>query len=267
MIPVVFAHKGRQEYVHIAIEQAKRHNKRVVLLGDESNLDLAPEYESWDALWNQHFADAYQHMTYNHREYTLRGMERWHALWNWMERNGEKAAWHFDTDVMLYCDVEEIDYGDAIAAIQIPRKPWPAGISASGHASYWTLEALRDFCWFMHRMYTSERGLAVLQFKWAFHMLWKLPGGVCDMTLLYIWSLGKNIINNARVIDGATFEHNINIAGNLIEDEYRMKDGIKEITMKSGMPRGWHGHRQEHITFNAIHFQGRSKRLMGEYET
>lgn len=266
-IPVVFIHKGDQDYLKTAIEQARGRNRRVVLIGDDSNASFAPEHQGWDEFWNAHFADVYQHMTFNHQDFTLRSMQRWYALARWMEYNKQAAAWHFDTDVMVYSDVAEVSYGDSIAALQIPRKSLPAGLSASGHASYWTLEALEDFCDFMYRMYTSEKGLNTLQVKWAWHMLTKTPGGVCDMTLLYIWSLGKDVVNNAKVIDGATFEHNVNSPGNLIEDEYRMKDGIKEISWEgTEYPHGWHEHRREWVKFNAIHFQGKSKRLMEEYK-
>ena len=265
-IPVVFIHMGNQDYLKTAIDQAKRRNHGVVLIGDDSNADFAPSHAHWDDLWHHQFANVYQHMTFNHQEFTLRGMERWYALMGWMEKNGQGAAWHFDTDVMVYCDLEHISYGESIAALQIPRKSLPAGVSASGHASYWTLDALRGFCDFMHRTYTSERGLSTLQVKWAWHMLTRTPGGICDMTLLYLWSLGKDVVNNAKVIDGATFEHNINGAGNLIKDEYRMHEGIKEISWEgTEYPHGWHEHRQEWVRFNAIHFQGKSKRLMEEY--
>lgn len=263
--PVVFIHMGNQDYLKRAIDQAKKRNERVVLIGDESNADFAPEHARWDDLWHEHFANVYQHMSFNHEEFTLRGMERWYALLGWMEHNGQDAAFHFDTDVMVYCDVASISYGESLAALQILRKSLPAGVSASGHASYWTRDALRQFCDSMYRTYTSERGLAALQVKWAWHMLTRTPGGICDMTLLYIWSLGKDVVNNAGVIDGATFEHNVNGPDNLIQDEYRMKGGIKEITMIDGLPHGWHEHRHEHIRFNAIHFQGQAKALMEEY--
>lgn len=264
-IPVVFIHRGNQDYLKLALKQATRRNQDVVLIGDDSNKTLPCKHYRFQDYWDERLNAIYRHMTFNHAEFTLQNMGRWLVLGRWMEENGVMKAWHFDTDVMVYCNVQGIDYGESIAALQIPRKGLPAGASASGHASYWTLAGIESFCNSMYRMMTGHRGLSLLQVKWGWHLLTATAGGICDMTLLWAWALDRNVMNNAKVIDGATFEHNINVSENLLQDEYRMKDGIKEITMIKGLPHGWHNDKRKHIRFDAIHFQGHSKPLMKEY--
>jgi len=267
-IPVVFVHEGDQDYLKVAIRQARRRNSRVVLIGDKSNGSFgADEHGLVKQLRSQHFADTYQHMSHNHAEGALRGMMRWFVLLEWMERSHQDVAFYCDSDAMLYCDVSEFlatyPVGWA-ASLQIPQKPlWLA--SASGHFSAWTKDALRSFRAFLEGMYTTERGLSVLRTKWAWHMLTNTPGGVGDMTHLFLWSLGKPIINNAKVLQGAMFDHNINIPANYTEDEYRMNGAIKDIIV-DGPGDYWLWRGGERIRVNGLHFQGQAKRLMEEYE-
>jgi len=201
MIPVIFIHAGDQDYLKTAIKQAERYNERVVLIGDEKNKTFAKEWVPWKKLYHHHFAQVYQHMNWTHQSQILRNIERWFAISRWMEWKKEERAFCVDSDVMLYADLDEVieTWPSPAAGLAIPRKAWPAGVSASGHCSYWTQAAIKDFCDFVYRMYTTDRGLACLQYKWAAHILTKSPGGVCDMTLLYIWSIGKDVVSPEEI--------------------------------------------------------------------
>jgi len=268
MIPVLFIHAGNQEYLRTAIDQAKRYNERVALIGGASNSGFTEDHTLWAEMFRDDLAGIYRHMNFTTEQSIRRNIERWFALKRWMEANGEERAFYADSDLMLYCDVDNViaDYGLSIASLSICIKPWPACTSASGHCSYWSLEAIQDFCKFVRNMYTTNRGLMVLQYKWAAHLLMRKPGGVCDMTLLYVWSLGKDVINNAKAIREATFDENINVADNSVPDEYRMKDGIKEVKIMEDWPHGYNEHMEKWIAFNGLHFQGKAKRLMEEYK-
>ena len=47
-IPVIFYHTGNQEYLKIALEQCKKYNQTVILLGDSTNKEIAVKT---DCLW------------------------------------------------------------------------------------------------------------------------------------------------------------------------------------------------------------------------
>jgi len=90
------------------------------------------------------------------------------------------------------------------------------------------------------------------------------------MTLLYLWAqeMSFEMVNNAQVIDGATFDHNINVAENYLPDEYLMADGHKKIEWYDDLPHGrLNYHTWRYATkFNALHFQGQyMKQMMKEY--
>jgi len=192
-----------------------------------------------------------------------------------MEQHEVDHIFYCDSDVMLYCDVTEVleSYGKHDAAFQIPKYQPPYRWSASGHVSSWSYEGLSSFCNFVVEMYSDEKKLSLLKNKWELHQRTGTPGGVCDMSLLYLWSLNHEVINNAKVIDGATFDHNINVAENYWRDEYEMVKGSSEMRKRmdwqpedqTGTLHGWNIVSRDWIEFNALHFQGGAKGLMREY--
>lgn len=293
MIPVVFAHRGNQEYLRTAIEQATRRNE-VVLLGDETNKTVTDScyWFDWDGLTERDkdfdkFRQHYVPMASGHGDFEFAWYHRWFALREWMKRTGKDVVFYCDSDVMLYCDVNEPvkSYPDGWrVALQIPHYQPDYRWSASGHVSYWTLDGLNGFCRFVVTMYGNEAGRAKLKEKWDWHQETGTPGGICDMTLLYLWTKLHTkqgvIVNNAEVWDSATFDHNINVAENAWPDEYRMTSDnppikqIQGILMRDGdyWYQGfnealWYSDCEDnpYIKFNALHFQGGAKELMKEY--
>jgi hypothetical protein len=291
MIPVVFIHRGGQEYLRTAIKQASRRNE-VALLGDQSNRHLNglcywfdwSEFTKRDRSFRD-FLGSYVQMSSGHGEFELAWFERWFAIRNWMKATGQERIFHCDSDVMLYCDVNEAvktwDMPYPYAAFQIPKSQPDYRWSASAHCSYWTKKALDEFCRFSLSAYMERtRGinLNTLATKWRWHQQMRQPGGICDMTLLYLWYswrktdaiafLEEPIINNGKVFDGATFDHNINVAENYLPDEYAMSDGgIKAVALNNnGDYMGWNELKGEPVKFHALHFQGGAKGLMEEYK-
>lgn len=282
MIPVVFIHRGGQEYLSIALEQAAIRNG-VVLLGD--NDTLWRNYDPIDDLLAgaRDFDQAYVHMSTNPEPFERFCFHRWFALAEWMRKMRAERVFYCDSDVMLYCDVTEWaeSVGNPDVSLQIPKHQPDYRWGVSAHVSLWTLGALEKFCDFVLMIYQS--GLAKLEEKWRWHEETGRPGGICDMTLLYLWNQchmslsARRILNNAMVIDGTTFDHNINVAENYELDEYKLvgpglrKSLLQQMEEADGYPAGtvwgWNEKLGESIRFNALHFQGGpTKELMKEYK-
>jgi len=121
-------------------------------------------------------------------------------------------------------------------------------------------------CNFLIETYHGSELFAKLEEKWAWHQANGIPGGVCDMTLLWFFCHGRNVVNLSEVRGGATWDDNINQAENYLPDEYAKENGIKYVTrwLKAG-PLGWNDKLGIAIRFNSLHFQGQAKRLMKEY--
>lgn len=280
MIPVILTHRGNQDYVRTAIEQAKLRNKRVILIGDETNQDFGAEHYLNADYWEgaAEFEKVYEHMSHNPYAQELYCFQIYFVLRDWARAHGIERLFTMDSDVMLYCDVTEYEQtlGDYDLAINWCERQEPYRWSACLHNSFWKLETLVDMCQFLTRTYNGEplKMWAKLAEKWAWHQEHQIPGGVCDMTLLHFFRQGCKAVNLSEVRDGSVWDDNINVSENYMEDEYATRGAAKRILplqgTKAGRPAlmpnavvgaGW----GEFIWANALHFQGQAKRLMEEY--
>ena len=83
-----------------------------------------------------------------------------------------------------------------------------------------------DYC----LLYTS-----LLLKKWNYQREHNLAGGVCDMTLVYLWSKDNDrVLNSARIFDGGTIDQNLCDRVNFSENEYRYNSfaGIKKYVIR-----------------------------------
>lgn len=271
MIPVILTHRGNQPYVQTAIEQAKRRNGRVVLIGDESNADFGAEHylnaDYWEGAAG--FEKVYRHMSHNPYEQELYCFQIYFVLRDFCRAQGIARLFTMDSDVMLYCDVTEYEktLGDYGLAINWCKRQEPYRWSACLHNSFWKLPVLEAMCAQLIHAYEGD-WLPLLEQKWAWHQENNVPGGVCDMTLLHFFRQGRKAVNLSEVRGVQVWDDNINQGENYLENEYMMERGHKQLTTFT-----WGGdtmyllwHRElGHVKANALHFQGGAKKWMEEY--
>jgi hypothetical protein len=220
-IPIVFIHSGNNDYLQLAVKQAKFFNpvSEVFLLGDLSNQVLRNECSH--VLMNR-FAgglvklkDVYRHSSTNSYEFELNCFARWFILRDFMREN--KIAWvcHLDSDFMLYSSVQEyfnsnIEGSNKEAALCIPfqehdKMRW----TASGHVAFVSLIFLEKFCKFVIDVY--ETNISLLAEKIDYHKKNNVPGGICDMTLLYLYSTTypTAIGNLLTISNNSVFDHKL----------------------------------------------------------
>ena len=264
MIPIVIAHRlGVKEidqgYLAFAIKQAQEYNPRVILIGDNSNIYIPVEHHHFTKYFQEaeSFAPHYRHMSSNRAPFQLWDIQRHFIYKAFMQDQGYEKIFTCDSDVMIYSDLARAEgtLGDYDLALSITETQWKYRWAASAHVSYWTLDALVGFCEFIQRAYTTPALLHKLEEKWAWHQETNTPGGICDMTLLWLFSRDKNVVNLAQVRDETTFDDNINASENYHPDEYRMKAGRKEITWRNNQPYGWNLKLNKLIRFRTLHCQ------------
>ncbi len=285
-VPVIFMHKsdvypGRsQEYVGIALKQAKRYNKRVVLLGDSGNKDLDVEHYNVldyfdDAKW---LADNYVHMSTNPAPFEIAATQCGPVLREFMIKEDLEVAALCETDTMLYCNMTDAvnSIGDFIAAYSVPQNQPEYRWSASFHASLWTRSGIDKFCEIIRDGYSTEEGMKRIKSKWDWHKEKKKGGGVCVMTFLWFLSQEvEGIVNLSEIRGGhaSTFDHNIRVSENSGPKDFEMErvkgygGSVKKIIWQDGSPYGHYLPTGEVVRFNALHFNSSSKVLMGVYQT
>ena len=218
---IIIAHRGNQQYLRYTLKQAKQYNDDVILLGDKKNAtfsDIVEHHLLDDFSTSEElscFRDLYKHMSTNDYQFEKVCFERWFQILEFLESNGIQSFFHIDSDILLYSNISTVlekvisDYKAAynIVSQQYEEYLW----KSSAHTSFWKTEFLREFCSFVSDSY--EDGIDELEKKWDCHKEQGINGGVCDMSLLYLFYLkNKNSIYNLLPVS----KDNICFKGTLI---------------------------------------------------
>lgn len=134
---------------------------------------------------------------------------------------------YIDSDIMTYVDYSNLPQMKQYdAGLTIPKDQEPFVWCANAGISFWNREALRDLVSYFEYTYTI--GKDRLLKKWQYHCDSKVPGGICDMTLEYLWSLDTklSVCNMANSCDGV-FDYNINTPDNYAKNEYKLDGQLK----------------------------------------
>ena len=270
-IPVIISHFDQQPtYLKFALKSAASFNKNVVLIGDNSNKNF------WENHWDitsiqsekyQAFQKCHIQMSFYPKKYEDSFWKRIFMLEEWMKKKDEKQAFLLDSDVITFGnysrELAPILFGNYIASLMTCENQDNFRWASSCHFSYWTLEGLEDFTTFSIEAYSNQEIRKKLEAKWKWHNDNHQPGGVSEMTLLYLWSKNNpKVANSSKVTNNMTIDHSINTSTNYLENEYQMQLEIKKIIFRDGIPYGFNRILNEEIRFLGIHCQGTAKILM-----
>lgn len=271
-IPVVIAHfGGSPQYLRIGLESAARHNREVMLIGDESNA------KTWDNHWNgdrapmsrfQEFMKSYVKMSDYPDDYELAFWKRPFLVEAWMKSEAIREIFLTDSDVLSFADysreVAPLLPRDCQATLMATQKQGLAELGDSLHFSYWKREALEDFIDFSIHAYKDGNMMKKLKAKHQWHLDHQQRGGVCEMTLLHYWAEQNSarVLNLAKATDGGVADLGISGATNYFDDEYGMRGGFKRLIFRNGACFGINKPLGREIRFWCIHCQGGAKDLM-----
>ena len=265
-LPVVLVHNGPSWYLPYVVRQAIKVNpsSEVILLGNDTRVKGAVNVDSQkyaNAAGVRDFSSVYRHMSYNSHEFELFCFQRWFYLLEYMRETGTASTLYLDSDCLLYSSAESVRswMGDEYrCGLSIPRQDFESlSWCASGHVSFWTLDALELFCDFAIRTYSEDKYLRLYERKWTYNKL----GGICDMTALYLfWLENESMIHNMIAVkNGFVCDNNINDSANLVENEYLTRLGTKRIVFDGDMPILIHKATASRVKMHALHCQGSGK--------
>jgi hypothetical protein len=259
-LPIIFIHRGACRYLAGSITQAKQWNpgSEIFVLGDRFNsgFRLARHFESASyAEGAKRFAAVYQHRSTHEVEYELFCFQRWFFLQSFLKTQNLDACLYLDSDVLFFADATQearaFEGCDVTLSIESP------------HCMYFNRrESLDRFCDFLMECYTSPELFTRLEAHYIERQARNAPGGVCDMRAFTLFqTLGRGKAGDLREIrDGATYDHSMGQSNG-----YEMRNGIKHIEWQDGRPFCKHEASGEMIRFNALHFQGDTKRQLGPH--
>lgn len=271
-IPIIFVHFGNSWYLEPVLRQAKKLNQDVYLLTDQNvkydGIQVVDINKYMDGV--DDFTSVYKHMSSNGYWIEHLCIVRWKIILNFLQQTENKAFAYLDSDILVFDDLTKV-FSDRITkndvGILLPDNQREFQWSSSAHSSYMTIEGLKKVWSFMLEQYTDKDKRKRLRKKYTYHLKNKKPGGICDMTLFYLYAQENDIDNLLQVKDGTVFDDNINSANNLVPDEYVTRQEklfpfseaaitIKDFAMKDGKPVVKNLLSEEDVVFNTLHFQG-----------
>lgn len=270
-IPIIIYHEGNQDYLKTCIEHNLKFNKRIILIGDDTNKNFGAEwYDSKDIIsskWDE-FEKVFENMSYYSDKFSLQICKRLFLINEFIEKNRIEEFILLDSDILAYINFSEYFHNSEFdAAFCIPYENennyiWTANIGIS----YWNRKAINDLIEFYIHIYKYEK--ETLREKWEFHRQNKLPGGVSEMTICYLWAKHTQckIANAAQKSKTGIFDYNLMSSENYLENEYVMDNilKIKKIKIIEEKPY-FESKEGEYIKVLALHFLGPSKKYMKEF--
>ena len=252
-IPIILVHTGDSFYLEPALRQARKSNpeSHIYLISDEStnHYDFIEHVNISDYMASaEQFEKVYVHLSINPYHYELFCLQRWFIILEFVKKNNILHFLCIDSDVMLYCSVDEvfgkwIDYDMATCQIIGPQY------------TLFSQDSLKRFCEYIYAHYADKQGLEEVK-------SWHTKGAISDMNFFRDYSEKPNIriFNTAQVVDGACFDYNMKIS-----QKKKKKGRLKKIYWKEGVPYCKSVESGELIRMNGLHFQGGVKHHLYKY--
>lgn len=273
-IPVVIFHEGCPSHLPYSVKSAEKYNRRVILLGNEDNINVAKEWfdaGKLDLTRYNSFLEVFENLSTYSDFFAQICFKRYFLYYELMEELSFDRIMVCESDLYNCCNYSELpSLKEAYAMVSITDgQDIDYGWSACCHCSYWTKRALNDFLDFCYDTFKNNREL--LNEKWEYQKKNMLAGGVCDMTLVYLWAKNKEgIINSSKLFDQGTIDQNLCDKVNFSDDEYRYSNLFKIkkyrlVKEKEGLVPYLVTKNNELVRVFAIHCSGRGKAAIKEF--
>ena len=267
-IPVFIVHDGPQLYVKHCIIAAKRTNHFTIHANNiEINNDLCDLYLKSDLkLENfEAFKSTYIHMSTNSYEFELSCFKRFFILQYYVNKFELESIWLADSDLLLVLNLGSthsyLEHHNYICALSWQPNSKKYNWAYSPHLSFWTRAAINSFANYLTEFYNSP-SMEILQ-MWKHITDNNMTGGICDMTLLYLWAQEKPVYNLAKAYcDGLPLhDHNMNAGLNYKDDNFKMNPILKLKKIQNFNPASvaYDIISKKQYEVGSLHFQGSAK--------
>jgi hypothetical protein len=275
---VFLIHHGKQDYLQIAAVETQKSGNKVILIGDDAKTGKMCSAYYNDSLIDlpnyQEFEAQYVHMSSAPRVFELLCFKRYFYLYAIAKQRGLNQFWMIDSDAIVLQDLSKItndfllsnNYCAGISTRHQSKYDW----ASSPHTSFWTLKGLEDFIYFLKNLHKGE-SRSLLDEKYQWHLNNDIPGGICDMTALFLWQKNKgDVFNLAKAHHEGfpLFDNNLNEDGNMSAREFLMVKNVrlKKITHEGAQYWAYLQKDGSQISVAALHFQGRAKSCMATFQ-
>tara|TARA_Y100000816_G_C26070778_1_gene563199 strand:- start:976 stop:1527 length:552 start_codon:yes stop_codon:yes gene_type:complete len=177
-----------------------------------------------------------------------------------MKEKEIECAFFMDNSILLNVNVNELDFDWDKVYYCIPdnsKKPYRW--SASLHCAVVNLEFLSNFVSMCLEYYQDENKMSILREKYDYHTSKGQPGGICDMTLLYLYSKDNEVVN---LLDYG-FDHTITSDESSKSNYYIIKNDLKDYFVYDGKIKV-KNFTEEYEVLHTLNFQGQGLRYFDD---
>lgn len=244
VIPLLFVHTGYQKHLEIVIAQAEEYNDQVYLLGDDSNKNVATQWFHIDNYLDDRyeiFKSKFINMSSNSAEFELNCFKRYFVCYQFAKTQEIDQFCMIDSDCLVYENLSNLGLQEYDAGASIPENQSNMNWTASPHSSLWSINALNDFLDYLIKAY-DEDNMDYLLKKWKYHQEHNVAGGICDMTLLYLWMQKSadrfKLFNGLCIKNGKTFDHFLHVSQGYSAGDFKVNSFLemKVIKFRDGKP-------------------------------
>jgi len=259
-IPVFIVHEGNQGYLENSISLCSQYHP-VILVGDTTNKYMAENWIACEQIVSEPLEDferSYIHMSTNSEFFEKICFRRYFYMYQIAKQYNYEKFIHIDSDVMLLNKLPDLlENSSKMAAFFVPKNQKKYQFTASPHVSYWTLAGLGHFIKFILDTYNFN--INNLQDKFMYHKQMNMPGGVCDMTLLYLFYLkNQSKILNLFDVHSCYIDYNINQNNSSYKNGKVQEYFYFKVFNRKGNQL-WFKTRNGHVECIALHLQGKAK--------
>lgn len=263
MTPIFIVHKGNQKYLELSVRTCEKYHD-VHLLGDLSNKGFADKWHNIDEIRSDYivqFNSVYKHMSTNPEWFEKMCFYRYIYMYEYAKNNKIYDFFHCDSDIILLQNLDCIKHflTDYLVGVMKPEHQHNYRYTASPHISYWTLDGLKEFIEFFLITYASH--IDVLEEKYNYHVRHNIPGGVCDMTLLFLYSNSSSHVFNLFDLKCVSLDYNISSLESSCDSRLKSLFGLKRIKVINRDLYFLYDQGEPKIVL-CLHMQGRAKKFM-----
>lgn len=286
MLPVLIHHECAEPSAHTylldCLRQSVKYNQETVLFGSANWEDLLPQgvgFVDAKTLESPRLA-AFERVYVDLAPYypnSLIFFRRLFLMEVYLRQRGLTEMILLDSDILVYTDLSALSaFRDCDFACCIDKEQHFSPEDTQGlrwfancGISYWTLDALDDFLNFLQDSY--ENHLDRLKVKYDYHVAHNIPGGVTEMSLLYLWVTDRpdmRFYNMSIPENGCAFNNTIWSDVNYSPGEYVVSPltRLKKFTIpKDGGLPIFYLQAGGTVRFYNIHFVGSAKSDMHDY--
>jgi hypothetical protein len=242
---VVFVvHNGTNKYLSSVISAATSSFHKVYYIGDQNisnNLLLKdqiirPNLNKISFL--KEFTKVWKHQSIDEIKWSLDCFRRHFFVLEAASRLKLSDFWIIDSDFILLENLDNLSISlkqrGFEGALSTPKYKHKYYMASAPHCSFWNVNSLKEFILFTIDQYKNNS--KILMKKYSYHKDKGLEGGVCDMTLLYLWKnkTNRKIYNSVNLItSNLLIDHNINFSSDFHELDYYSESINKNILKKN----------------------------------